>query len=106
MVLFCLAHVPSDLCIAERNAAQRKGRPERDNRRLATEVDHGSRPVENDQIEAIANGHQPVPHPNSSATTSSPIANPVDAPEPLVIITMRTLGAGASMNMLRSALDG
>src|ERR1700761_62260 len=101
MVFLGLSHVPPRLCIGDADATLEERLAQRGHRRLTTEVNDGAGPIQNHQIEAIAYRHHGPP-PNKSWMSSSPIANPVDAPEPVVIITRRTASAGASMNMVRS----
>src|SRR5471032_1185160 len=98
MVGLGLAHVGAHRRLVERDAAAREGFDQRRDRRTAAEVHHRAGPVENHQVETaealVAHRRSP---PNKSATTSSPIAKPVDAPAPVVTITSRTCGAGASI---------
>ena len=96
------AHRPARFVAPDLDAELRERTDEDAHRREAAVVDHGAGPVEHDRLQ-LRLGHQ-IP-PNRSAITSSPIANAVLAPVPLVTITRRTAGSGASMTKSQSGRD-
>jgi len=103
VIALCLAHIASRRGGIDGDAFGGKRLDERLDRRFAAEVDHRPRPIEDDQLEAFLETHAATPMSNRLVANSSPIAKPVDAPEPLVTIATRTAASGASINTGRSS---
>src|SRR5271167_2070072 len=102
MVRLGFPHVAPSRGRFDRHTFRCEGFEQRLDGRLAAEVDHRARPIEDHQVETITETHFAASPSNRLAITSSPMANPVDAPAPDVTVAMRTYGCGASTNTCRS----
>ena len=96
MIVLGFAHIPPCFIRGDRHTLPCKHLYERIYRCSTAEIDHGSGPIKHHRLDGKFHAATPS-MPKRSLITLSAMPNPVEAPVPLVTITSRTFGSGASI---------